>query len=171
MPPEEFWPEDTQVAGHVAVENKFLDCDDDECDVDISSAEVPLQRMTISIPSVHMLGALTFVLHSKDHTMWYKDAADNFLVPLPFYHMLGALTFVLRSKDHTMWYKGEADNFLTICLEPSPSCFAPRITRCDRMLGALTFMLRSKDHTMWYKDTAGNFLVPHYHHLWLFASH
>eukprot|EP00798_Chlamydomonas_sp_ICE-L_P029012 gene29012-32203_t len=119
-----------------------------------------------------MLGALTFMLRSKDHTMWYKDTAGNFLVPhyhhlwlfaliqillapqtlslFPFTdHMLGALTFMLRSKDHTMWYKDTAGNFLV-----------PHYHHLYHMLGALTFVLRSKDHTMWYKDAADNFLVP-----------
>jgi alpha-glucan,water dikinase len=50
VPPEEYWPQNTHTAGHIAVENKFLDCDDDECDVDIHDAVVPLQRMTLMMP-------------------------------------------------------------------------------------------------------------------------
>ncbi len=40
---------DSKVSGH-AVETQFLHCDDEECDVTIAGARVPLQRLTITIP-------------------------------------------------------------------------------------------------------------------------
>ncbi|GLC33353.1 hypothetical protein PLESTB_000342400 [Pleodorina starrii] len=82
MPDDAIHPE-TSAVMHKAVETPFLNCDDDECDVEISGAKVPLQRITINIPPGHHLGAVTFVLRSSDSTMWYKDAGGNFVVPLP----------------------------------------------------------------------------------------
>ncbi|GIL92123.1 hypothetical protein Vretimale_14920 [Volvox reticuliferus] len=82
MPDDSIHPEGS-VLIHKAVETPFLNCDDDECDVEISGAKVPLQRITINLPPDHHLGAVTFVLRSSDSTMWYKDAGGNFVVPLP----------------------------------------------------------------------------------------
>ncbi|PNW80482.1 hypothetical protein CHLRE_07g319300v5 [Chlamydomonas reinhardtii] len=82
MPDDGVLPEGSMVM-HKAVETPFLNCDDDECDVEISGAKVPLQRITINLPADHHLGALLFVLRSSDNTMWYKDAGGNFTVPLP----------------------------------------------------------------------------------------
>ena len=50
MPDSEVQPEGSVVM-HKAVETRFLNCDDDECDVEISGARVPLQRITISLPA------------------------------------------------------------------------------------------------------------------------
>jgi len=83
MAPSELWPEDTHTTGHIACETQLLDCNDDECDVEIAGARVPLQRLTIMLPPDHDTGALVFVLRSSDGTMWYKDAGNNFSVPVP----------------------------------------------------------------------------------------
>ena len=40
IPPEETWPEDTIVAGHAAADTSLLNCDDAECDVEISGSKV-----------------------------------------------------------------------------------------------------------------------------------
>ncbi|GIL61955.1 hypothetical protein Vafri_16315 [Volvox africanus] len=82
MPDDSLHPEGSVVM-HKAVETPFLNCDDDECDVEISGAKVPLQRITINLSPDNRLGAVTFVLRSSDSTMWYKDAGGNFVVPLP----------------------------------------------------------------------------------------
>ncbi|EFJ44707.1 hypothetical protein VOLCADRAFT_118653, partial [Volvox carteri f. nagariensis] len=81
-PDDSLHPEGSVVM-HKAVETPFLNCDDDECDVEISGAKVPLQRITINLRPDHHVGAVTFVLRSSDSTMWYKDAGGNFVVPLP----------------------------------------------------------------------------------------
>ena len=39
------------VVEHRAVETPFLNCEDDECDVEISGARVPLQRITLLFPA------------------------------------------------------------------------------------------------------------------------
>ena len=83
IPPEELWPDKTTVAGKTATDTGMLDCDDDECDVEISGAAVPLQRITILLPPDHTVAGLSFVLRSSDSTMWYKDAGGNFFVPVP----------------------------------------------------------------------------------------
>jgi alpha-glucan,water dikinase len=49
MPDGGLQPEGSVVM-HKAVETPFLNCDDDECDVEISGAKVPLQRITINLP-------------------------------------------------------------------------------------------------------------------------
>ena len=36
--------------GKTATDTELLNCDDDECDVEISGAKVPLQRITILLP-------------------------------------------------------------------------------------------------------------------------
>lgn len=48
---EEIWPENSKTSGHIAVETPFLDCFDDECDVEISGAKVPLQRIRVTLPA------------------------------------------------------------------------------------------------------------------------
>lgn len=50
MPDDGVLPEGSMVM-HKAVETPFLNCDDDECDVEISGAKVPLQRITINLPA------------------------------------------------------------------------------------------------------------------------
>jgi hypothetical protein len=50
MPSEDLWPEGSATAGHLAVETKFLSCEDDECDVQVAGARVPLQRATLYVP-------------------------------------------------------------------------------------------------------------------------
>lgn len=50
MPEPDIFPEGSVVM-HKAVETPFLNCDDDECDVEISGAKVPLQRITITLPA------------------------------------------------------------------------------------------------------------------------
>ncbi|KAG1681344.1 hypothetical protein FOA52_007392 [Chlamydomonas sp. UWO 241] len=83
VPPEEFWPEGTDIGGHTACDTKLLDCVDDECDVEISGSKVPLQRVTIWLPPDHTVASLSFVLRSADSTMWWKDAGKDFFVPVP----------------------------------------------------------------------------------------
>ncbi|GAX78330.1 hypothetical protein CEUSTIGMA_g5772.t1 [Chlamydomonas eustigma] len=83
LPPEELWPDRTRVAGKTATDTEMLNCDDDECDVEILGAKVPLQRVTIYLPPDHTVAGITFVLRSSDGTMWYKDAGGNFFVPVP----------------------------------------------------------------------------------------
>jgi hypothetical protein len=50
MPEAAVMPEGS-VVEHRAVETPFLNCEDDECDVEISGARVPLQRITLSFPA------------------------------------------------------------------------------------------------------------------------
>ncbi len=50
LPPEEIWPDATYVSGY-ACETQFLDCDDEECDITIKGAKVPLQKLSLVIPS------------------------------------------------------------------------------------------------------------------------
>ncbi len=49
MPDPDLQPEGSVVV-HKAVDTPFLNCDDDECDVEISGAKVPLQRITLNLP-------------------------------------------------------------------------------------------------------------------------
>ena len=51
VPPEELWPEDTRLAGHIAVESDFLNCEHDECNVENYGAKVPLQRIPLTVPA------------------------------------------------------------------------------------------------------------------------
>lgn len=41
LPPEEIWPEATHTAGHIACDSDFLDCDDDECGVEVGGLGGP----------------------------------------------------------------------------------------------------------------------------------
>ncbi|GFR47292.1 hypothetical protein Agub_g8979 [Astrephomene gubernaculifera] len=84
--PDELHPPGSAVM-HKAVETPFHSCSGDsgeaECDVGMAGAQVPLQRLSITLPPDHHLGAVTFVLRSSDSTMWFKDAGGNWVVPLP----------------------------------------------------------------------------------------
>jgi alpha-glucan,water dikinase len=83
VPPEELWPEATDIGGQLACDTKLLACEDDECDVEIAGSKVPLQRTTIWLPPDHTIASLSFVLRSADSTMWYKNADKDFFVPVP----------------------------------------------------------------------------------------
>jgi len=49
--------------GGAACETSFAECEDDECDVEIAGAKVPLQRLAIHIPAgAPDVNGLTFVL-------------------------------------------------------------------------------------------------------------
>ncbi|KAF8067212.1 R1 [Scenedesmus sp. PABB004] len=78
-------PEDTvALEGGTACETDFLECEDDECDVEIAGSKVPLQRITITVPPGSAdVGGITFVLRSADQTRWYRDANGNFFIPIP----------------------------------------------------------------------------------------
>ncbi|MEW5309696.1 MAG: hypothetical protein WDW38_001561 [Sanguina aurantia] len=93
MADQGLWPGNTRTAGHIACETPFGSCSDpEECDVeDLGGGKVPLQRVTITLPADHTLGALCFVMHSADSTMWYKDGSNNFTVPLPSPHRADSL--------------------------------------------------------------------------------
>ena len=40
IPTEKLWPEESEIGGPTAVDTRMLNCDDDECDVEISGAKV-----------------------------------------------------------------------------------------------------------------------------------
>lgn len=78
------WPVGTvALEGGTACETKFESCDEEECDVEVQGAKVPLQRVSVSVPGDADIGGFTFVLRSGDGTRWYRDADANFFVPLP----------------------------------------------------------------------------------------
>ena len=84
-PPAAIRPPGTMsLEGGVACETMFPSCgDDEECDVEIAGAKVPLQRIQLEFPPDTDIGGLTFVLRSADQTRWYRDANGNFFVPIP----------------------------------------------------------------------------------------
>lgn len=60
-------PEGTDLLeGGIAVETAFTPCTNAECDVSIGGAKVPLQRVTLQLPSGHGLNGLAFVVRSED---------------------------------------------------------------------------------------------------------
>lgn len=49
--------------GGAACETDFANCEDEECDVEIAGAKVPLQRIQLTIPQgAQDVGGITFVL-------------------------------------------------------------------------------------------------------------
>ena len=40
VPTEKLWPEESEIGGPTAVDTRMLNCDDDECDVEVSGAKV-----------------------------------------------------------------------------------------------------------------------------------
>uniref|UniRef100_A0A383VC26 Uncharacterized protein n=1 Tax=Tetradesmus obliquus TaxID=3088 RepID=A0A383VC26_TETOB len=84
--PEDLRPEHTIVLeGGTACETHFQDCQgEEECDVEIAGAKVPLQRLALTLPAGQQdVGGITFVLRSADQTRWYRDANGNFFIPIP----------------------------------------------------------------------------------------
>lgn len=51
-------------------------CDEEECDVMVGGAKVPLQRISIQLPASHGLVGLQFVVRSDDSTRWWKVSLD-----------------------------------------------------------------------------------------------
>ena len=66
-----------------AAETALGDCHDDECDIELIGAKVPLQRARVKIPWDAGISNVLFVLRSADRSRWYKDGHNNFTVPLP----------------------------------------------------------------------------------------
>ncbi|KAI8477159.1 MAG: R1 protein [Monoraphidium minutum] len=82
--PKPLWPDGTEaLEGGIACETVFEACNEEECDVEVQGAKVPLQRVQLVVPADTDIGGLTFVLRSEDSTRWYRDADSNFFVPLP----------------------------------------------------------------------------------------
>eukprot|EP00210_Caulerpa_lentillifera_P004353 g4151.t1 len=66
-----------------AAETILGDCNDEECDVELIGAKVPLQRTKLEIPWDAGVSNVLFVLRSADRSCWYKDGHGNFVIPLP----------------------------------------------------------------------------------------
>lgn len=85
-PPSEdlFPPHLTEISDDKkAADTIFGDCQDEECDIELIGARVPLQRTKLRIPWDAGISNLLFVLRSADRSRWYKDGHSNFVVPLP----------------------------------------------------------------------------------------
>lgn len=84
-PPPELYPSllTSTTDDKRAAETIFGDCHDEECDVELIGAKVPLQRTQVEIPWDAGVSNLLFVLRSADRSCWYKDGHGNFIVPLP----------------------------------------------------------------------------------------
>jgi len=85
FPPKSIWSPETEDSGDgLAVDTPFSACSIEECiSLQIGKAAVPVQQMTIQIPSDHEHFGLTFVVKSADETKWWKDGDSNFIVPIP----------------------------------------------------------------------------------------
>ncbi|GMH39379.1 hypothetical protein BSKO_07277 [Bryopsis sp. KO-2023] len=84
VPPESLLPLASRIYDDgKAAETAFLDCGDEECDLETLGAEVPLQRLTLEVPFDQKIAGIQFVLRSDDKTKWWKDGNGNFFVPLP----------------------------------------------------------------------------------------
>jgi len=59
------------------------DAGDESADEELLSSRVPLQRLSLTLPSAANVANLQFVLRSTDGSMWYRDGAQNFAVPVP----------------------------------------------------------------------------------------
>lgn len=55
----------------------------DDLDDDLLASRVPLQRMTLALPTDAGFANVQFVLRSADQSMWLRDGEGNFQVPLP----------------------------------------------------------------------------------------
>mmetsp|Transcript_39261 Transcript_39261/g.92974 ORF Transcript_39261/g.92974 Transcript_39261/m.92974 type:complete len:1415 (-) Transcript_39261:222-4466(-) len=73
----------TRIEHGIAAETVFAHCDEDECQVEVGGSKVPLQRVTIELPSNHGLVGLQFVIRADDSTRWWKDGNSNFKVRVP----------------------------------------------------------------------------------------
>jgi alpha-glucan,water dikinase len=83
-PDENFLPKGSVLLKDgIAAETEFTRCDEEECQVEIGGAVVPLQRTEVVLPSGHGLSALTFVIRSGDGTRWWNDGGSNFAAPVP----------------------------------------------------------------------------------------
>eukprot|EP00873_Tetraselmis_striata_P000762 jgi/Tetstr1/421026/TSEL_012071.t1 len=84
QPSEDLLPEgSTNIKNGIAAETPFLNCEDDECDVEIGGTTVPLQRVRVTLPPNHGLISLQFVLRADDSTRWWKDGNSNFNIRVP----------------------------------------------------------------------------------------
>jgi len=84
QPEEDILPEDSvRIENGIAAETTFTRCDEEECNVEVGGAKVPLQRVSIELPPSHGLVGLQFVIRSKDSTRWWKDGNSNFVVRVP----------------------------------------------------------------------------------------
>jgi alpha-glucan,water dikinase len=81
--PEDLRPDNTIVLeGGTACETDFQDCSgEEECDVEVAGAKVPLQRLVLTIPAGQQgVGGITFVLRryvrTADGPLWVWVAKD-----------------------------------------------------------------------------------------------